>query len=65
MAYITALDALGKSVGANRIIRGRAIVNVVGDPTLRPEDERQFRRDLVQKALKALTTPVQEPTIVD
>lgn len=65
VAYITALDALARSVGANRIVRGRAIVNVVGDPTLRPADERQFRKGLVSRALQALATPVTEPTIVD
>ena len=64
MAYITTLDALAQSVGANRIIRGKAIVNVVGDPTLRPEDERQYRRELIREALRALSTPVEGPTIL-
>ena len=31
MAYITTLDSLAQSVGANRIIPGKAIVNVTGD----------------------------------
>ena len=64
MAYITTLDSLAQSVGANRIIPGKAIVNVTGDPTLRPEDEREFRKELIAKALKALTTPVEGVTIL-
>ena len=64
MAYITTLDALAHSVGANRIIRGKAIVNVTGDPTLRPEDERQYRKELIHEALQALTRPVDGPTIL-
>ncbi len=37
---------------------------MVGDPTLNPEDERKFRKRLVQKALEALRTPVEEPTVL-
>jgi len=64
VAYITTLDALAQSVGANRIIRGKAIVNVVGDPTLRPEDERRYRTELIRQALQVLSTPVEGPTIL-
>ena len=61
---ISALDALAKSIGSNRIVRGKAITSVVGDPTLNPEDERRFRKSLVQKALEALRTAVEEPTVL-
>lgn len=64
MAQISALDALAKSVGSNRIIRGKAITSVVGDPTLALEDEQAFRRGLVRRALEALRTPVEEPTVL-
>ncbi len=64
MVQISALDALAKSIGSNRIVRGKAITSVVGDPTLNPEDERKFRKRLVQKALEALRTPVEEPTVL-
>ena len=64
MVQISALDALAKSIGSNRIVRGKAITSVVGDPTLNPEDERRFRKRLVQKALDALRTPVEEPTVL-
>jgi glycine reductase complex component B subunit gamma len=64
VVQISALDALAKSIGSNRIVRGKAITSVVGDPTLNPEDERRFRKRLVQKALEALRTAVEEPTIL-
>jgi glycine reductase len=64
VVQISALDALAKSIGSNRIVRGKAITSVVGDPTLNPEDERRFRKSLVQKALEALRTPVEEPTVL-
>lgn len=61
VVQISALDALARSVGSNRIVRGRAITNVVGDPTLSPEDERRFRKRLVLEALQALGTPAEDP----
>lgn len=64
MVQISALDALAKSIGSNRIVRGKAITNVVGDPALNPQDERRFRKSLVQKALEALRTPVEGPTVL-
>ena len=60
---ISALDALARSVGSNRIIRGKAITSVVGDPALSREEERRYRKRLVQKALEALRTPVEEPMV--
>ncbi len=52
-------------MGANRIIRGKAIVNVAGDPSLPPADERRFRKQLVARALQALATAVEGPTVLD
>lgn len=57
---ISALDALARSVGSNRIVRGKAITSVVGDPELSPEEERRFRKRLVLEALKTLGTTVEE-----
>jgi len=64
VVQISALDALAKSIGSNRIVRGKAITNVVGDPGLNPEDERKFRKGLVLKALEALRTAVDGPTVL-
>jgi len=48
-----------------RIVRGKAITNVAGDPNLRPSDEKALRKEIVNKALKALTTPVKKSTAFD
>jgi hypothetical protein len=64
VAQISALDALARSVGSNRIVRGRAITSVVGDPDLAPAEEKRFRRQLVLKALGTLRLQVDEPLIV-
>jgi glycine reductase len=60
---VSALDALAKSIGSNRIVRGKAITSVVGDPTLSRDDDRRFRKRIVMKALAALQTAVEEPTV--
>lgn len=65
VAYITTLDGLARSVGAPRIVRGKAITSVAGDPSLRLSDEKALRKDIINKALKALTTAVNEPTAFD
>jgi len=44
-------------------VRGKAITSVVGDPALSRDDERRFRKRLVMRALEALATPVEEPTV--
>ncbi len=64
VAQISALDALAHSDGSNRIVRGKAITSVVGDPELSPAEEKRLRKQLVQKALEALRIPVEEPLIL-
>ena len=49
-------------MGSNRIVRGKAITSVVGDPDLSPDEERRFRKRLVLQALEALGTAVEEPS---
>jgi len=51
-------------VGSNRIVRGKAITSVVGDPDLSPDEERRFRKRLLRTALDALQTPVEESLIL-
>jgi glycine reductase len=46
--------SVARGVHANRIIKGTAVVHPVGNPTLSAEDEREWRRNLVEKALNAL-----------
>jgi len=43
----------------------RGIPYPTGDPELSPERERAWRRQLLERALHAVATPVSEPTIFD
>jgi glycine reductase complex component B subunit gamma len=63
VAYFTAIPTVPLTVGQSRIIPGKAIPHVLGDPKLPPERERAYRRALVEQALRALTTEVSTPTL--
>ena len=45
---------IAEMVGCNRLVLGNGIVHVVGDAKLSADQEKEVRRQLVQKALKAL-----------
>jgi betaine reductase len=64
-AVITCLHNLAEDVGANRIVEGKAIPYPLGDPVRPPEEERAYRRRVVQEALKALQTQVDKPTVFE
>ena len=40
-----------------------AIAHPLGDATKTPEEEKKIRRAIVEKALKALQTPVEDQTV--
>ncbi len=50
-------------VGAPRIVPTRGIPYPTGDPDLSPAEERAWRRRLVERALTAVSTPVDGPTV--
>jgi len=52
-------------VGAPRIVPTRGIPFPTGDPSLDSEEEHEWRRQLIDKALEALSTSVSAPTIFD
>ena len=60
---ITSLDTVAESMACSRIIRGAGVMHVTGDPELSEEEERNWRRRLVDGALRALETSVDGPTI--
>jgi glycine reductase complex component B subunit gamma len=51
---ITSAMPIAKMVGSNRLVLGNGIVHVVGDAKLSAEQEKDVRRQLVQRALHAL-----------
>ena len=51
---ITSALPIAKMVGSNRTVLGNGIVHVVGDVKVSLEQEKEIRRQLVQRALDAL-----------
>ncbi len=51
------------SIGANRIVPTVSIPHPLGNPELDAKSEKALRRGLVEKALGALSTPVDEQTV--
>ena len=60
VVHIATVVPISKTVGANRIVPAVAIPHPLGNPTM---DEKELRRALVEKALKALQTPITEQTV--
>ena len=48
---------------SNRIIQANGIVHPTGDAALSPEEEVELRRRIVMKALEALQTDLEVPTL--
>ena len=47
---------IAEGVGSNRILRGKSVLHALGDPTLSPESEFNFREGMILKALDMLAT---------
>jgi glycine reductase len=60
---ISTIVPLAESIGANRIIPGKAIPHPLGDPSLSRAEEKEFRRGIVRRALAALETEIQAQTV--
>jgi glycine reductase len=54
---------IAEQVGAPRIVPGRGIPYPAGDPNLPPPAEQAWRRRLVERALDAVATAVDRPTV--
>ncbi len=65
VAHICTIVPISKTVGANRIIPAIAIPYPLGNPKLDAAGEYKLRRKLVEKALKALETEIDEQTVFE
>lgn len=65
VVHVCTVTPISLTVGANRIVPAVAIPHPLGNPALDPADEKKLRERLVMKALKALTTEVEDQTIFD
>lgn len=64
VVHMCTVVPISLTVGANRIVPTVAIPYPLGNPALSISDEKELRRKLVKKALKALETFVSEQTIL-
>ncbi len=65
VAHVCSIVTISRTVGANRIVPSVAIPHPLGDPELAPEAERALRRRLVERALRAVATDVDEQTLFE
>jgi glycine reductase len=61
--HICTIVPISRTVGANRIVPAVAIPHPLGDPARSREEEKALRRTLVEKALRALETEIEEQTV--
>ncbi len=65
MVHMCTVVPISLTVGANRIVPTIAIPHPLGNPALDPNEEKALRRGLVEKALIALTTEVEDQTVFE
>ena len=62
--HLCAITPVAQMVGSNRILPAEKIINPVGNADLSREEEKKLRRSIVEKALKALQTEIEEQRIL-
>jgi len=60
---VTALPTIAVMIGANRVVRGVAITNPTGDPTLSAADELALKKTIVSRALEMMEADVPPGTV--
>ena len=65
VVHMCTVVPISLTVGANRIVPTVAIPHPLGNPNLEPDEEKKLRRKLVEKALMALETEVEDQTVFE
>ena len=63
--HVCTVTPISLTVGANRIVPAVAIPHPLGNPGLERDEEVKLRRHIVDTALKALQTEVEDQTIFE
>ncbi len=63
--HICTVVPISQTVGANRIVPAIAIPHPLGNPNLSLNEEKKIRRSIVEKALNAMTVPVDDQTVFE
>ena len=65
VVHICTVVPISLTVGANRIVPAIAIPHPLGNPALTMEEEKEIRRKMLNKALDALCTEVNDQTVFE
>jgi len=65
VVHICTVVPISLTVGANRIVPAIAIPYPLGNPALEAGEEKKLRRSIVEKALVALETEVDDQTVFE
>lgn len=65
VTHICTVVPISLTIGANRIVPAIGIPYPMGDPTLGEKRSYEIRENLVIRALKALTVPVEGQTVFE
>ena len=65
VVHMCTVVPISLTVGANRIVPTVAIPHPLGNPELDKEDEKKLRRTMVEHALGALQTEIDEQTVFE
>ena len=65
VVHMCTVTPISMTVGANRIVPNIAIPHPLGNPAISHDEEKALRRKLVERALEALTTEVEDQTIFE
>jgi len=58
------MTPIAQMVGSHRIVTANGIVHPMGSADTTPETELALRKRILERAAAALTTPVEEPTVL-
>lgn len=65
VVHICTVTPISMTVGANRIVPAVAIPHPLGNPAMEADEEFKVRERIVERALQALETEVEEQTIFE
>lgn len=65
VVHMCTVVPISLTVGANRIVPTVAIPHPLGNPSLTLNEEKEIRRKLLDKALNALSTEINEQTVFE
>ena len=64
-AHVCSIIPVARMVGSNRIVAGSKIVNPLGNADLDPQEEKELRRAILERALEALQADVKEQALFE